>query len=96
VQGKLSADQTISNGTDTVVQFIDDFDPRNWYNASTYQLTPSIAGYYHIAFGGWMEPYYIHRPNKYAGKIERQYIYDRSNSFEWHRLFRCEFNLVKK
>ena len=44
VRGYLNADQTITNGSDTVIQFIDDFDPRNWL--SSYQFKPTVAGYY--------------------------------------------------
>ncbi len=52
-QGKLSGDQTITNGTDNVIQFVDDFDPNNWWSTSTYRLTPTVAGYYSIYLGAW-------------------------------------------
>jgi hypothetical protein len=39
--------------SDTVIQFIDDFDPQNWWNASTYRFTPTVAGYYEIKLGVW-------------------------------------------
>jgi hypothetical protein len=55
VQGKLSANQSISANTDVIIQFVDDFDPQNWWNASTYQLTPTIAGYYNIFVGVWLD-----------------------------------------
>jgi hypothetical protein len=55
VQGKLNANQSISANTDVVIQFVDDFDPQNWWNASTYQLTPTIAGYYNIFVGVWLD-----------------------------------------
>jgi len=48
VQGYLAANQTISANTDTIIQFTDDYDPQNWWNASTYRFTPTIAGYYQI------------------------------------------------
>jgi hypothetical protein len=54
-QGKLSANQSISANTDVIIQFVDDFDPQNWWNASTYQLTPTIAGYYNIFVGVWLD-----------------------------------------
>jgi hypothetical protein len=38
-----------------VVQFIDDFDPQNWWNSSTYRLSPNIAGYYLINYGVWFD-----------------------------------------
>ena len=50
-RGYLSADQTISSGSDTIVQFVDDLDPQNWL--SSYQFKPTIAGYYNIAFSIW-------------------------------------------
>jgi Collagen triple helix repeat (20 copies) len=52
-QGFLNADQTISNGSDNIVQFIADLDPLNWWNASTYKLTPTVPGYYDIKYGAW-------------------------------------------
>jgi len=55
VQGKLGANQSISANTDVIIQFVDDFDPQNWWNASTYQLTPTIAGYYNIFVGVWLD-----------------------------------------
>jgi hypothetical protein len=55
VQGKLSANQSISANTDVIIQFVDDFDPQNWWNASTFQLTPTIAGYYNIFVGVWLD-----------------------------------------
>ncbi len=55
VQGKLNANQSISANTDVIIQFVDDFDPQNWWNASTYQLTPTIAGYYNIFVGVWLD-----------------------------------------
>jgi hypothetical protein len=55
VQAKLNADQTISADGDTVIQFIDDFDPQNWWNASTYKFTPTIAGYYEVTLHVWWD-----------------------------------------
>ena len=54
-QGKLSVNQTIPTTADTVIQFVDDFDVNNWWDASTYRFTPTIAGYYSISAGAWME-----------------------------------------
>jgi hypothetical protein len=54
-QGRLNANQPISSDTDTVIQFIDDFDPNNWYDSSTYKFTPTIAGYYNINLGVWLD-----------------------------------------
>ena len=44
----MAGNQSISSGTDTVIQFVDDFDPNNWWDASTDRFTPTIAGYYNI------------------------------------------------
>ena len=48
VQGYLAASQTIPSNLDTILQFSDDYDPQNWWNASSYRFTPTIAGYYQI------------------------------------------------
>ena len=55
VQGKLSANQLIPTASDTTVQFVDDFDPNNWWNATTYRFTPTTAGYYSISFNVWFD-----------------------------------------
>jgi hypothetical protein len=54
VQGKLNADQTVTGNTDTIIQFIDDFDPQNWYDPATYKFIPTIAGYYNISISVWL------------------------------------------
>jgi hypothetical protein len=54
VQAILSADQTItSGGLDKTIQFVDAYDPQNWWNSSTYRFTPTIAGYYYFSVGVW-------------------------------------------
>jgi hypothetical protein len=53
VQGKLTSDQSITGGGDVIIQFVDDFDPQNWWNASTYRFTPTIAGYYEVKLAVW-------------------------------------------
>jgi hypothetical protein len=54
VTGKLSGDQTIaSNTNDVLISFVDDFDPQGWWNATSKQFTPNIAGYYNIALHVW-------------------------------------------
>ena len=40
------SNQTILNGTDTGIQFSSVTDPNNWYNASTYRITPTVSGNY--------------------------------------------------
>ena len=47
-QGILSSDQLIPYATDTLIQFVDQYDPQNWYNPTTYTFKPSIAGFYLI------------------------------------------------
>ena len=54
-QGKLSANQLIATGSDTVIQFIDDIDPQSWWNTSTYRFTPTVAGYYNVSLGVWFD-----------------------------------------
>ena len=52
-QGFLNADQSIPSGVDTVIEFIDQFDPQGWWNSGTYQFLPTIAGYYRVSLGVW-------------------------------------------
>jgi hypothetical protein len=53
-QGRLSTNQSIPTDTDTVIQFVDDIDPNNWYDSGNYRFTPTIAGYYSISAGVWL------------------------------------------
>jgi hypothetical protein len=53
VAGRLNADQPLVADSDNDIRFIDDFDPQNWYNASTYFFTPTIAGYYLVSYQVW-------------------------------------------
>jgi hypothetical protein len=48
VQGYSSTSQTIPSNVDTVIQFLDDFDPQNWWDSSNYRFQPTIAGYYNV------------------------------------------------
>jgi hypothetical protein len=52
-QGKLSADVGITSGADYVIPFVDDYDPQGWYDSTTKQFKPNIAGYYNISLNGW-------------------------------------------
>ena len=54
-QGRLSGDQLISSMTDTIIEFVDQYDPQGWHDAGTYQFTPTIAGYYTVSLGVWFE-----------------------------------------
>jgi hypothetical protein len=52
-QAKLTTNQTIQSTLDTVVQYVDDIDPNNWWNSGTYQFQPTIPGYYLINACVW-------------------------------------------
>ena len=54
-QGYLNSDQIIPSATDTVIEFIDQFDPQGWWNSGTYQFLPTVAGYYRVSLGVWFE-----------------------------------------
>jgi hypothetical protein len=53
VAGKLAADQSLTPNIDNNIQFVDDFDPQNWWNPATYFFTPTIAGYYLVSYQVW-------------------------------------------
>lgn len=54
VTGKLSGDQTIaSNTNDILISFVDDLDPRGWWDPTAKQFKPDVAGYYNIALHAW-------------------------------------------
>lgn len=48
---KNGTGQTISNGVDTVVTLVDDFDPQGWWTSNKFQ--PTIAGYYSMTAQIW-------------------------------------------
>jgi hypothetical protein len=48
---KNGTGQTITNGTDTVVTLVDDFDPQGWFGSNKFQ--PTIAGYYSLTAQIW-------------------------------------------
>jgi hypothetical protein len=54
-QGKISTNQVITTGSDVVIKFADDYDPQNWYNTTTWRVTPTVTGYYNVSFGVWFE-----------------------------------------
>ena len=56
VQGILPTDQRIDPITDVTIEFVDQYDPQGWWSASTFQFTPTVAGYYNITLGAWFEP----------------------------------------
>jgi hypothetical protein len=50
--GILSVDQTFATGSDFIIPFVDQYDSNNWLSGS--RFTPTIAGYYHLEFGIWL------------------------------------------
>jgi hypothetical protein len=50
---KNGSAQTIPNGADTVITFVDDFDPQNWFSSNRFQ--PNIAGYYNLQLAVWWD-----------------------------------------
>jgi hypothetical protein len=53
-QASLSTDQSVSATTDTVVQYVDDLDPNNWWDSANYRFQPTINGYYLINATVWL------------------------------------------
>jgi hypothetical protein len=54
VKGTLSGNQSLNNGTDTVINFdTKQFDPQNWFNTTSHTVTPTIAGYYKVTYSAW-------------------------------------------
>jgi hypothetical protein len=45
--------QTIPSGADTVITFVDDFDPQNWFSSNRFQ--PTVAGYYNLHLAVWWD-----------------------------------------
>jgi hypothetical protein len=54
-QGYLLANQSIPNNTDTIIDFERQFDPNLWLDLGTRRFTPTVAGYYSVSFGAWLE-----------------------------------------
>jgi hypothetical protein len=51
--GILASNQTFATGSDTIIAFIDYLDPNGWLTSN--QFKPTIAGYYNISFGVWLQ-----------------------------------------
>jgi hypothetical protein len=51
--GILASNQTFTTGSDTIIAFIDYLDPNGWLTSN--QFKPTIAGYYNISFGVWLQ-----------------------------------------
>ena len=72
----LSATQTISNDTVTVVQFnTESFDTDSAYDNSTYRFTPQTAGKYYVYAG------ILHNPSS-SNNIQQASIFIRKNGSE--------------
>jgi hypothetical protein len=54
VKGYVTGNQTIASGSDVVIQFVDDFDPKNWLDGYVFQ--PTQAGYYNISLSVHWNP----------------------------------------
>jgi hypothetical protein len=54
-QGILNATQGIPDSSDTVIQFVDQFDPQGWWDGNKYEFLPNIAGYYTVSLGVTLE-----------------------------------------
>jgi len=52
-EGILSANQTFATGSDATIAFVDYADPNNWLASN--QFKPTIAGYYSVSFGVWLQ-----------------------------------------
>jgi hypothetical protein len=52
-QGRLISNQTIPQGSDTLISFVDDIDPHSWWNPDTKRFQPNTPGYYLISLSGW-------------------------------------------
>jgi hypothetical protein len=55
VQGYLTGDQSIPNNTDTIINFERQYDPNSWLDTGTRRFIPTVAGYYLVTFGTWLE-----------------------------------------
>jgi hypothetical protein len=51
--GILNANQTFATGSDQTIAFVDYVDPNNWLASN--QFKPTIAGYYSVSFGAWLQ-----------------------------------------
>jgi hypothetical protein len=51
--GKLNANQSFATGSDAIIAFVDYIDPNSWLTSN--QFKPTIAGYYNISFGVWLQ-----------------------------------------
>jgi hypothetical protein len=46
----LTSDQSLTGPYDYRIPFSSFSDPNNWYNASTYRITPTVSGYYYVSY----------------------------------------------
>jgi len=55
VQGYLTGNQSIPNNTDTIINFERQYDLNSWLDIGTRRFKPTIAGYYSVSIGAWLE-----------------------------------------
>jgi len=55
VQGYLTGNQSILNNVDTTINFERQYDPNLWLDLGTRKFIPTVAGYYSVSFGAWLE-----------------------------------------
>jgi len=58
------SNQTIPQNIDTGIQFSSVTDPNSWYNASTYRITPTVAGNYYVSLMATWEKGSVVRNNQ--------------------------------
>ena len=46
----LTSDKSLTGAYDYKIPFSSFSDPNNWYNASTYRITPTVPGYYYVSY----------------------------------------------
>jgi hypothetical protein len=51
--GILSSNQIFATGSDVTIAFVDYVDPNGWLTSN--QFKPTIAGYYSVSFGVWLQ-----------------------------------------
>jgi hypothetical protein len=51
--GILSTNQIFATASDAIIAFVDYLDPNGWLTAN--QFKPTIAGYYSVSFGAWLQ-----------------------------------------
>lgn len=94
---KLNSTQTVSQNTDTIVQFVDDLDPNNWWDAGNYRFQPTINGYYMMHASVWWSAgasgatnqtnLQFRKNGSGAAIVQHQIVPDNGNSLSISKLF---------